>query len=148
MSDQVKDIQWILDVMPHRYPFLLVDRVLEIVPEKRLVALKNVSYNEDFFNGHFPDSPVMPGVLIIEGMAQAGGLLLLKSRRESHHDIWMYMMSIHKARFRRPVVPGDQLRYEIDVLRYRKVHAKLSGKAYVDDKLVAEAIVSSALVDR
>ena len=148
MSDQVKDIKWILDVMPHRYPFLLVDRVLEIVPGQRLVALKNVSYNEDFFNGHFPETPVMPGVLIIEGMAQAGGLLLLQSRGANHRDIWMYMMSIARARFRRPVVPGDQLRYEIEVLRYRKVHAKLSGKAYVGDKLVAEAIVSSALVDR
>lgn len=147
MSDQVKDIQWIREVLPHRYPFLLVDRVLEIIPGERLVALKNVSANEDFFNGHFPDSPVMPGVLIIEGMAQAGGILLLQSL-DNRDDVWMYMMSIAKARFRRPVVPGDQLRYEIEVLRYRKAHAKLGGKAYVGDDLVAEAIVSSALVER
>jgi beta-hydroxyacyl-ACP dehydratase FabZ len=147
MPDQVRDIQWIREVLPHRYPLLLVDRVLEVVPGKRIVALKNVSANEDYFNGHFPERPVMPGVLLLEGMAQAGGILLLQSRPE-HRNKLMYLMSIEKARFRRPVVPGDQVRYEIEVLRLRAAHSKLQGRAFVGDQLAAEAVVSSAMVDR
>ena len=134
-------------MIPHRYPMLLVDRVLEIEPDKRIVALKNVTVNEPFFEGHFPDQPVMPGVLIVEGLAQVGGILLLDdpARREGKR---IYLMSIERARFRQPVVPGDQLRYEVEVLRQRSTHAKLSGRALVDGKLVAEAVVASALVDR
>ena len=147
MSNQVKDIQWIREMLPHRYPLLLVDRVLEIESGKRIVALKNVTANEDFFNGHFPDRPVMPGVLLLEGMAQAGGILLLESWPERDHKL-IYLMSIDRARFRRPVVPGDQVRYEIEVLRLRSSHAKLQGKAWVDGQIVAEAVVSSAMVDR
>lgn len=147
MSDQVRDIQWIRRMLPHRYPFLLVDRVLEVVPERRIVALKNVTANEDYFNGHFPDRPVMPGVLLLEGMAQAGGILLLESRPERDSKL-MYLMSIDRARFRRPVVPGDQVRYEIEVLRLRRAHSKLAGRALVDGELAAEAVVSSAMVDR
>lgn len=147
MEGEIRDIQWIREVLPHRYPLLLVDRVLEIVPDERITALKNVSANEPFFNGHFPDRPVMPGVLLVEGMAQAGGILLLESRPEGHTKL-MYLMTIDKARFRRPVVPGDQVRYEVEVLRLRSNHCKLGGKAWVGDQLAAEATVSSAMVDR
>ena len=149
MSEQEpnRDVEWIRTVLPHRYPMLLVDRVLEIERQKRIVALKSVSANEPFFAGHFPRRPVMPGVLIVEGLAQAGGILLLEdpARRA---DKLVYLMSIERARFRRPVVPGDQLRYEVEVARQRANHAKLAGRALVDGQLVAEAIVSSALVDR
>ena len=149
MSEQEpnRDIEWIRSVLPHRYPMLLVDRVLEIEHQKRIVALKNVTINEPFFQGHFPQRPVMPGVLIVEGLAQAGGILLLEdpSRREGK---LIYFMSIERARFRRPVVPGDQLRYEVEVMRHRANHAKLAGRALVDGQLAAEAVVSSALVDR
>jgi beta-hydroxyacyl-ACP dehydratase FabZ len=126
---------------------LLVDRVLEIQRDERIVALKSVTINEPFFQGHFPGQPVMPGVLIVEGMAQAGGILLLEdpARRA---DKLIYLMSIERARFRRPVVPGDQLRYEVEVLRSRSNHAKLSARALVDGRVAAEAVVASALVDR
>ncbi|MCB1054096.1 MAG: 3-hydroxyacyl-ACP dehydratase FabZ [Acidobacteria bacterium] len=134
-------------ILPHRYPFLLVDRVLEMEPEKRIVALKNVTVNEEFFVGHFPGHPVMPGVLIIEGMAQAAGLLLLANREERDQKL-LYFMGIDRARFRRPVTPGDQLRYEIDVLRLRESFCKVQAKAMVDGKLAAEAELSSGIVDR
>lgn len=147
MEGEIRDIQWIREILPHRYPLLLVDRVIEIVPDERIVALKNVTANEPFFNGHFPDRPVMPGVLLVEGMAQAGGILLLESRPEGHTKL-MYLMTIDKARFRRPVLPGDQVRYEVEVLRLRTSHCKLGCKAWVDDSLAAEAIVTSAMVDR
>lgn len=140
------DIEWILSMLPHRYPFLLVDRVLEIEPGKRIVALKNVTVNEPFFNGHFPQRRVMPGVLLIEGMAQAGGLLLLKDLPQREKKL-LYFMGIESAKFRRPVVPGDQVRFEIEVLRLRTMHCKLSGKALVDGQVAAEAVISSAMVD-
>ncbi len=141
------DIRWIMNVLPHRYPLLLVDRVLEMEPGKRIVALKNVTINEEFFVGHFPGHPVMPGVLLVEGMAQAGGILLLHDHPDAD-DKLVYFMGIEKARFRRPVVPGDQVRYEVEVLRLRQTHCKLSCKALVDGKVAAEAVVSSAMVDR
>ena len=148
MSDKgVWDSRWIASILPHRYPFLLVDRVLEMEPEKRIVALKNVTVNEEFFVGHFPGHPVMPGVLIIEGMAQAAGLLLLANREERDQKL-LYFMGIDRARFRRPVTPGDQLRYEIDVLRLRESFCKVQAKAMVDGKLAAEAELSSGIVDR
>ena len=143
----LKDIRWIMSVIPHRYPLLLVDRVLELEPVKRIVAVKNVTINEEFFSGHFPGRPVMPGVLVIEGMAQAGGILLLHNRPERESKL-IYFTSIDKARFRRPVVPGDQLRFEIDILRLRETYCKLSARALVDGEVVAEALLSSAIVDR
>jgi beta-hydroxyacyl-ACP dehydratase FabZ len=141
------DIEWILSVLPHRYPILLVDRVLEMEPRKRIVAIKNVTINEPIFLGHFPGRPVLPGVLMIEGMAQAGGLLLLSDIPDREKKL-LYFASIEEAKFRRPVVPGDQLRYEIEVLRLRSTYCRLSGRALVDGQVAAEAVLSSAMVDR
>jgi 3-hydroxyacyl-[acyl-carrier-protein] dehydratase len=141
------DVEWIMSLLPHRYPFLLVDRVVEIDPMKRIVALKNVTINEPYFNGHFPGRPVVPGVLLIEGMAQAGGLLLLNEIPDRESKL-LYFGSIDAARFRKPVVPGDQIRYEIDVLRFRRLYCKLSAKALVDGQVAAEAVLSSVMVDR
>ncbi len=149
MSDgeTVRDSRWIESVLPHRYPFLLVDRVLELEPGKRIVAIKNVTHNEPYFVGHFPGHPVMPGVLLVEGMAQAAGLLLLHDRAD-REDSLIYFTAIEQARFRRPVVPGDQIRYEVEVLRLRAAYSKLNGKALVDGKVAAEAICSSAMIAR
>jgi beta-hydroxyacyl-ACP dehydratase FabZ len=141
------DIEWILSVLPHRYPFLLVDRVLEVEPGKRIVALKNVTINEPFFAGHFPGRPVVPGVLLVEGMAQAGGLLLLGDMPNRASKL-VFFAGIEEAKFRRPVVPGDQIRYEVEVLRLRTTYCKLAGKVMVDGQLAAEAVISSAMVDR
>ena len=141
------DVEWILSVLPHRYPFLLVDRVLEAEPGKRIVAIKNVTINEPYFNGHFPGRPVVPGVLLIEGMAQAGGLLLLGDVADRSKKL-LYFAAIEEAKFRRPVVPGDQIRYEIEVLRLRSTFCKLAGKVVVDGQVAAEALLSSAMVDR
>ncbi len=141
------DSRWIMSILPHRYPFLLVDKVVEIVPGQRIVAIKNFTVNEEFFVGHFPGHPVVPGVLLIEGMAQAGGLLALHAREDRDRKI-LYFAGIEKARFRRPVVPGDQVRFEIEVIVMRPNACRLSAKALVDGKLAAEAILSSAMADR
>ncbi len=139
--------EWIQTILPHRYPFLLVDRVLEMEPKKSIVAIKNVTVNEEFFLGHFPDHPVVPGVLLIEGIAQAGGILLLHDLPEREKKL-LYFASIESAKFRRPVVPGDQVRYEVEVLRLRALYCRLAGRALVDGQLAAEAVISSAMVDR
>jgi UDP-3-O-[3-hydroxymyristoyl] glucosamine N-acyltransferase len=139
-------IDWILSMLPHRYPMLLVDRVLEYEPRKRLVAIKNVTINEPFFAGHFPGKPVMPGVLLIEAMAQAGALMLLQEVEDRRGKL-LYLTGISDAKFRRPVVPGDQLRFEIDVIRIRSGHSRLACKALVDGHLAAEAVLSSTRVD-
>ncbi len=141
------DIGEILRILPHRYPFLLIDRVLELERMKRIVALKNVTITEPFFQGHFPDKPIMPGVLIVEAIAQAGGLLLL-TEIPNRDELLMVFTGIEKARFRRPVVPGDQLRIEVEVRAWRMTAARLEGKAYVDGKVAAEATVTCRLVPR
>lgn len=140
------EIQEILALLPHRYPFLLVDRVKEFEPGQRLVAIKNVTINEPFFQGHFPGRPVMPGVLIIEAMAQAGGVLVFKSGGPVGRTI-MYLAGIDEAKFRRPVVPGDQLRFEIEVLKTRPPVWKMQGKAYVDNVLACEAVVTAMVME-
>jgi 3-hydroxyacyl-[acyl-carrier-protein] dehydratase len=141
------DIGDILKILPHRYPFLLIDRVIELVRMKSIVALKNVTITEPFFQGHFPEKPIMPGVLIVEAIAQAGGLLLL-TEVPNRDEMLMVFTGIEKARFRRPVVPGDQLRIEVVVRAWRMTAARLEGKAYVDGKVVCEATVTCRLVPR
>ena len=138
------DIKEIIRLLPHRYPFLLVDRVLEGEKMKSLVGLKNVSINEPFFQGHFPSEPIMPGVLILEGMAQAGGILAYYSMQEMIGEKLVYFAGIDKVRFRRPVVPGDQLIYEVEVIKLKGKIWKMAGKAKVDDQVAAEAELMAA----
>ena len=136
----------IMRILPHRYPFLLIDRVIEVVGDKRLVALKNVSVNEPFFAGHFPDAPVMPGVLTIEAMAQAGAIMgLLHSKPEALKNTLVYFLGIDEARFRRPIVPGDQLRIEVEVLRVKGLVWKMKGQVLVEGELAAEATLLSSI---
>ncbi len=141
------DITQIQAILPHRYPFLLVDRIIEYEMNKRVVGIKNVTINEPFFAGHFPGAPVMPGVLIVEAMAQTAGVMMLASLPDRQSKL-VFFTGIDGAKFRRPVVPGDQLRLELEVLRLRPRYIKLRGKAYVDGQLVAEAEISSSLVER
>ncbi len=141
------DIQDILRILPHRYPFLLVDRVIELVRTKRIVAIKNVTANEPFFVGHFPDHPIMPGVLVVEAMAQAGGVLLLTEFPDRDERLLLFT-GIEKAKFRRPVSPGDQLRIEVDVLVWRGTAGRMQGKAYVDGKVACEAVITCRLLHR
>lgn len=141
------DIEAILRIMPHRYPFLLIDRVLDIEPGKHVVAMKNVTINEPFFPGHFPGHPIMPGVLVVEAMAQAGGILLLNTIQAPEGKI-VYFMGIDQARFRKPVRPGDQIRFELELIKFRLKTCKMHGKAFVDNDLVAEADLMATVMDR
>lgn len=139
------DIQRIMGHLPHRYPFLLIDRIIELIPGDRAVALKNVTINEPFFQGHFPGAPVMPGVLIVEAMGQAGGVLAFESLSEKREGTLIYFMGIDKVRFRKPVIPGDQLLFEVQILKLRAKVIKMAGVAKVDGKRVAEAELMASI---
>ena len=141
------DVEKILELLPHRYPFLLVDRVLEVQGTQKIVGLKNVTFNEPFFQGHFPGHPVMPGVLIIEAMAQTGGLLLMEQIPDRASKV-VYFMALDNVKFRKPVVPGDQLRMEVEMLQFRGKVARMKGIALVDGKVAAEAEMLAGVVDR
>src|SRR5271154_2189741 len=141
------DINEIQKFLPHRYPFLMIDKVVEMERYKRIVAIKSVTINEAHFQGHFPGKPVMPGVLILESMAEAGGLLLLQEIPDRDQKL-LYLASMDKVRFRRPVVPGDQLRIEVDILTWKGDLCKIDAKAFVDGALATEAIMLCVMVDR
>ena len=141
------DVRWVMSVLPHRYPMLLIDRVLVMEPRKRIVAYKNFTINEEFFNGHFPGHPVVPGVLLVEAMAQAGGILLMHDDPDRERKLLLFM-SIERARFRKPVVPGDRVTFEAEVLRLKANHCKLAARALVDGTLHAEAELLSTTVER
>ena len=141
------DINEIMTYLPHRYPFLLIDRIVEYVENKRVVGIKNVTINEPFFQGHFPGHPIMPGVLLIEAMAQVGGVMALKAETEPSKKV-IYFMSIDKAKFRKPVVPGDQVRFELELVKVRSTIRTFKGVALVDGAIVAEAEMMAMIVDK
>ena len=143
----ILDVNEIQKILPHRPPFLLVDRIIEMEPKKRIVGIKNVTINEPFFAGHFPGYPVMPGVLIIEAMAQTGGVLALQDEKIGSDKLVLFA-AIEEAKFRRPVVPGDQLRLELEVLQRHTTFCRMEGKAYVDGKLAAEAILICKIAEK
>jgi UDP-3-O-[3-hydroxymyristoyl] N-acetylglucosamine deacetylase/3-hydroxyacyl-[acyl-carrier-protein] dehydratase len=144
------DIRDILEILPHRYPMLLVDRIVEMEEGKRIVGIKNVSINEPFFQGHFPGHPIMPGVLMIEAMAQVGGVMLMGSVKKSgaSQDKVVYFMSLDNIKFRRPVVPGDQIRFELDLIQHKERASRMRGVGYVDGHVVVEAEMMARVVDR
>lgn len=141
------DIQEILGFLPHRYPFLLIDRIVEFERQKRLVAIKNVTINEPFFQGHFPGYPIMPGVLVVEAMAQAGGIIMMHEIPDREKKLVVFT-GIEKAKFRRPVTPGDQLRIEVEVLSFRPRAGRIEGKAWVEGKLACEATLTCQVIPR
>src|SRR5574337_1998742 len=143
----VYGIHEIMNFLPQRYPFLLVDRIVELEPDKRIVGLKNVTINEQFFQGHFPGAPVMPGVLIIESMAQVAGVLIYRDLPDKDKKL-IYFSGIESAKFRRPVLPGDQILVEMQLLNRRNNFVKMQGRATVDGKLAAEAVVLFAVVEK
>jgi UDP-3-O-[3-hydroxymyristoyl] N-acetylglucosamine deacetylase/3-hydroxyacyl-[acyl-carrier-protein] dehydratase len=143
------DIGRIMDVLPHRYPFLLVDRIIEIEGQRRIVGIKNVTINEQFFQGHFPGHPIMPGVLIIEAMAQVGGMLLMSHfEGQNVEDKVVYFMSLDNVKFRRPVLPGDQIRFELEMVQFRGKTCRMKGVGYVDGQIVAEADMMAMVTDK
>ena len=139
------NIQEIMDFLPHRYPFLLIDRVVEFEPTKRLVAIKNVTINEPFFQGHFPGYPIMPGVLVVEAMAQAGGMIMMAEIADREKKLVVFT-GIERAKFRRPIIPGDQVRIEVEVLSFRPRAGRILGRATVDGKLACEATLTCQVV--
>lgn len=150
MEDIVKtqeiDIQEIMRLLPHRYPFLMVDRITSLIPSKSVKGIKNVTVNEPCFQGHFPGQPIFPGVLILEGMAQAGGCMAFCSVPEMIGERLVYFAGIDKARFRKPVVPGDQLEYRLDLIKHKRLIMVMKGQAFVGDQLVAEAELMASFV--
>jgi len=146
-TETIFDVQTIMEYLPHRYPFLLVDRIVEFEEMKRIVAIKNVTFNEPYFQGHFPGVPIMPGVLILEAMAQAGGVLVFKTLPDRDKKL-VFFMGVENAKFRKPVRPGDQLRIEMNVIRMKSRVGKLRGKAFVGNTLVTEAGITFSLVDK
>ncbi len=146
-KDIFLDIQAIEKILPHRYPFLLVDKIIDLIPKEKVIGIKNVTYNEPFFRGHFPGHPIMPGVLIVESMAQTGAVLLLDSVKNPDKKL-AYFMAINEVRFRKPVYPGDQLQIEVELVRFRPTSCKMIGRAFVSGELVCEAQFMAAIVDR
>jgi 3-hydroxyacyl-[acyl-carrier-protein] dehydratase len=141
------EIKEIMSLLPHAYPFLLVDRIVEIEPGKRIVGIKNVTYNEPFFPGHFPGRPIMPGVLIVEAMAQTAGLLVFHSSPEEDHSKTVFFLGMDNVRFRKPVIPGDQLRLELEITKHRQSIWRFKGKALVEGKVVAEGDILAMVGD-
>ncbi len=142
------DIREVMEKLPHRFPFLMVDRIISIIPGKEIEGIKNVSINEPFFQGHFPQSPVMPGVLILEAMAQVGGILALQVIEQNMAGGVVYLMGIDRVRFRKPVIPGDQLRLRLRIMRQKGFVFRLKGEAFVEDDLVAEGEFLATLQDK
>ena len=148
MNEKISyDIHQIMDIMAHRYPVLLIDKIVEMIPGEKVIGIKNVTVNEPYFQGHFPKRPVMPGVLIIEAMAQTGGFLILNTVEDPLTKN-MFFASIERARFRKPVVPGEQLRMELIMVKYRLNTCKIEGKAFVGDEVVAELAYTASVVPR
>jgi 3-hydroxyacyl-[acyl-carrier-protein] dehydratase len=141
-----KTVEEIMKMLPHRYPFLLIDRILEVVPGESARGLKNVTFNEPHFNGHFPDKPIMPGVLIIEAMAQTAAIVVCEQLQDPNQKKDVFFMSIEEAKFRKPVVPGDQLIFEVTKIRAKSNVWKFACKAFVDDKIAAEATLTAMIV--
>lgn len=152
MSDKVLNINEIMQILPHRYPFLLIDKVTNLVLNESIEAYKNVTIGEPIFEGHFPGHPIYPGVMIVEGMAQAGGVLAFKSMQEENsedlNDKVVYFMSIDKAKFRKPIRPGDRIVYKISTIKHRGKIWVLKGEAHTDDGLAAEAELQAMIVDK
>ena len=140
------DIQEIMRLLPHRYPFLMVDRITSLIPNHTVKGIKNVTINEPFFQGHFPDRPIFPGVLILEGLAQAGGCMAFCSVPEMIGEKLVYFAGIDKARFRKPVFPGDQIEYRLELLKHKRLLMVMQGQAFVDDQLVTEAQLMASFV--